>query len=589
MEANNGITTANWPFYGKALGGIFLAVTFVLIMVGNIFVIIVQLKAKIDSIPNSTKHFMISLALSDLGIGTFIVPLSLATLVDAECCAGMSFQRLSGFTNYCFCMASILTLAMLSIDRYIALAYPMRLDSILTPFRSKTICALIWAYSLIVAIPVAATSFRFQCLIPNIGPCSLKDWTETPDLTTVTIALITSTFTMTLGSMFYSYFRIFLIARRHARNIVDQAGQVVRARQEITNCNEDDNRNSIPLEKRMNYLQPRHLIQIQSNSEENDLFGNTYNILSSRSTSFSIVQSYQDENLSDAPNSSKGKNKRAGDLNEENTAENKLDSTNKLLEEASRVLLTVTQSQGKSWIVTETNATEIKTQVDHKSSQEFGQDKGIKQSLMMRRREFNDKDNTQQCKGSGKGSDNLKPPCFIQTQSESRSSERGDNSFSTVASSRTSVVSSNIAVIHLDSKNDLKINTDKNTLSPKHSWVERIGRFSRRSSNCSSQGKGNRLLRGHFKTGMRLARNLLLIIIVFFLCWCPMNIMILIETAMGRKINHDVSLVFMWIVYANSFCNPIIYCFRYQSFREALVATLKVIRSKFAAGGEKGL
>ena len=397
MVTDEGISTRNWPVYAKGLSGIYLVVTFFLILIGNSFVIIVQARVSDKSIPVSTKHFMTNLAIADLGIGIFVLPFTVATILDADCCTSPHFQTLSGLAHYCFCIASILTLAFLSTDRYIALAFPLKFDNIMTPGRAKIMCALVWAHSATVAVATVTSSFRYQCVIPNIGSCTIDDWTGNPYVAAITASLIMLTFGLSLGCMFFSYFHIFLIAKRHAKKI----------QSEVTH--------------------------------------------------------------------------------------------------ASRIELNL---QGKLF------------QEDNKVLMECEKEK-------------------QRYPGNTKR--------FYLLQAESPSS----------------ICNSHVG--------DEKTNEGSREM-------RQVNQLSASGSRCRKEN--NTATSQQFKTSIGLARNLSLIICVFFVCWSPMSITVLTEIGMGQKFNTNINLIVLWVAYSNSFYNPIIYCFRYRSFRVALRNTLGYMKSK---------
>ena len=191
MEIDEGITSKNWPVYTKGMSITYLIVVFLFIVIGNIFVIAVQIRDGSSNFPISTKNFIVNLAIADLCVGIFIVPFSVATLFDAECCTSVHFQRLVGLVDYCFRISSVVTLAILSLDRYLVMAFPLQIYSIMTPVRAKIICSLIWSYTLVFAVlPLVTPGYEYKCIIPNIGSCSMKDWTESSTTVTLTLSII---------------------------------------------------------------------------------------------------------------------------------------------------------------------------------------------------------------------------------------------------------------------------------------------------------------------------------------------------------------------------------------------------------------
>ena len=421
MEKDEGITSKNWPVYAKGLSITYLILVFLFIVIGNIFVIAVQIRDGSSNFPISTKHFIVNLAIADLSVGIFIVPFSVATLFDVEYCTSVHFQRLIGLVNYCFCISSVVTLAILSLDRYLVMAFSLRFYSIMTPIRAKIICVLIWSYTLVFAVPPVVTpGYEYKCIIPNIGSCSMEDWTESSTTVTLTLSIITFTVGLSLLCMLLSYFKIFFIARRHAKRI---QGEYMAIKRSVNEMNELCQTN----------ITPAHI---------------------------------------------------------------------------------ESQSEGRGY---------------HKCDDMCDKSKGRKMIF------------TPPTSGNLSAPKSLESNCVLKTN-------RGD-----IKQFPTSKLAGEIFIV------------------PNH---------------CGDKKRNQILKNQQFKSDIAQARNLLLIIGMFFLCWSPLVITLLIQIYIGSKFNPNVNLVLIWVAYSNSFCNPIIYCFRYRSFRIALDSLLRRIQFQFRVSNE---
>ena len=89
--------------------------------------------------------------------------------------------------------------------------------------------------------------------------------------------------------------------------------------------------------------------------------------------------------------------------------------------------------------------------------------------------------------------------------------------------------------------------------------------------------------RGNFSrsSDIQTAKSFLFVIGVYFLCWTPFCVTLLLEIILNKKTNPTVALICLWIGYANSCLNPIIYTWKYKQFRHALVFIGKKFRGKF--------
>ena len=80
---------------------------------------------------------------------------------------------------------------------------------------------------------------------------------------------------------------------------------------------------------------------------------------------------------------------------------------------------------------------------------------------------------------------------------------------------------------------------------------------------------------------IQTAKSFLIVIGVYFLCWTPFCFMLMLDIIMSKKMNQTGALIGLWIGYANSCLNPVIYTWKYKQFRHALVSTGKKLREKF--------
>ena len=80
---------------------------------------------------------------------------------------------------------------------------------------------------------------------------------------------------------------------------------------------------------------------------------------------------------------------------------------------------------------------------------------------------------------------------------------------------------------------------------------------------------------------IQTAKSFLIVIGVYFLCWTPFCFMLMLDIIMSKKMNQTGALIGLWIGYANSCLNPVIYTWKYKQFRHALVSNGKKLREKF--------
>ncbi|XP_075996133.1 somatostatin receptor type 2 [Genypterus blacodes] len=151
--------------------GIAMAILYLLVCVlgltGNSLVIIAILK--LDKMTSSTTVYIFNLALAD---GLFMVGLPFIAsqnfqnrwvFGDTACKVVMVLDGINQFT-------SVFCLTVMSIDRYMALADPLRFASWRTPRRAKMVSAFLWLVSLLTILPMALdfSAERGLCM-PDLG------------------------------------------------------------------------------------------------------------------------------------------------------------------------------------------------------------------------------------------------------------------------------------------------------------------------------------------------------------------------------------------------------------------------------------
>ena len=110
------IITASWSDEQKAVAIAFLSTIDTVALTGNLLVILVVLLSK--SLREATDCILIvNLAITDFLVGLTLVPFSVHVLLYDEWHLGGTTRVLTGFGNFFFCIASIVNLMVLLLDR----------------------------------------------------------------------------------------------------------------------------------------------------------------------------------------------------------------------------------------------------------------------------------------------------------------------------------------------------------------------------------------------------------------------------------------------------------------------------------------
>ncbi|XP_023152141.2 alpha-1A adrenergic receptor [Amphiprion ocellaris] len=158
-----------------------------------------------------THYFIANLAAADLLLSSAVLPFSVASEALGRWVFGRFFCSVWAALDVLCCTASILSLCVISIDRYLAVSYPLHYPAIATGRRGLTAVAALWGVS-------AAIS---------VGP--LFGWRE-PDPEDETVCRITEepgyalfsalgSFYIPLAIILAMYCRVYTVAKRETKTL----------------------------------------------------------------------------------------------------------------------------------------------------------------------------------------------------------------------------------------------------------------------------------------------------------------------------------------------------------------------------------
>nr|XP_060643244.1 alpha-1A adrenergic receptor [Anolis sagrei ordinatus]XP_060643245.1 alpha-1A adrenergic receptor [Anolis sagrei ordinatus] len=119
-------------------------------VLGNILVILsVACHKHLQSV---THYYIINLAVADLLLTSTVLPFSAIFEIFGYWIFGRIFCNIWAAVDVLCCTASIMSLCVISIDRYIGVSYPLRYPSIVTEKRGLLALLCIWVLSLVISI-----------------------------------------------------------------------------------------------------------------------------------------------------------------------------------------------------------------------------------------------------------------------------------------------------------------------------------------------------------------------------------------------------------------------------------------------------
>ncbi|XP_078381490.1 melanocyte-stimulating hormone receptor-like [Oculina patagonica] len=172
----------------KIVNTVLNVIIFLMTLFGNSLILITIWKT--SSLHSVANILLASLAVSDLAIGLVVQPLLIANMFSEVYIFGLAMDILCPILS----LTSFFTISAIAVDRLLALQLHLRYKAVVTPLRVTWAVILIW---------VSAAIFA-----------STKHW-----IASLSNAVISSVVITILVGNFVVYLKIYLIVRRHQRQI----------------------------------------------------------------------------------------------------------------------------------------------------------------------------------------------------------------------------------------------------------------------------------------------------------------------------------------------------------------------------------
>ncbi|XP_061881980.1 alpha-1D adrenergic receptor [Entelurus aequoreus] len=189
--------------------GLSLALFILLAMAGNVLVILSVLCNR--HLRTVTNFFIVNLAMADLLLSMVVLPFSASLEVLGCWVFGRVFCNIWAAVDVLCCTASILSLCVISVDRYVGVKHCLKYPAIMTERRAGAVLVLVWLSSTVISVGPLLGWKEPQPVDASI--CSI---TEEPGY-----ALFSSLFSFYLPLLvvLVMYFRVYVVARRTTRSL----------------------------------------------------------------------------------------------------------------------------------------------------------------------------------------------------------------------------------------------------------------------------------------------------------------------------------------------------------------------------------
>lgn len=150
--------------------------TLLLGVVGNALVIFCIVRHK--GMRSITNIFLLSLATADLMLVLICVPVKGIAFFSFSWTTGKVMCKLVHYVQNVSMICSVMTLTMMSIERYVAIRYPLKAKYLCTLVHAKVVIFSVWSLSFILAVPILFGQKLVEGGVLQKGYTCIKEWPD---------------------------------------------------------------------------------------------------------------------------------------------------------------------------------------------------------------------------------------------------------------------------------------------------------------------------------------------------------------------------------------------------------------------------
>ncbi|XP_022095250.1 melanocortin receptor 5-like [Acanthaster planci] len=229
ISYNMSTPPANTMSLGSRVICFFLTLSSILLLTLNLLCLLVL--RHVDNIHDTTKVFLRSMTVADLGVGIFMALPMTVTLQTQRWPFGTALCAVQSFTMFSSILGSLLSLLLLTVDRYISVVYALRYHSLVTRKRARIAVCCVWSLTVALMTGAGIISNWHTEYLPSVLMCYFSSKNDKSRIQTYFAILYIAVILLCLLTLLIAYTRLFMITRRHAQRIhtdneIAQNGQV---------------------------------------------------------------------------------------------------------------------------------------------------------------------------------------------------------------------------------------------------------------------------------------------------------------------------------------------------------------------------
>ena len=200
---------------------IYLAIVVVIGIIANLLVLIVFWRYR--KLRTATNLFIINLAVCDLTLSVLDSAFSIPSSLYGRWLFGRAGCIAYGFIHYFFICNTVVTLAVISIDRFFFITKPNQIPAVHWP-KARIMMLIIYLYTLVFTFPPTVGWNSFVEEKYFYSGCYINYGDQTPSSIAYSVIASVSLFLVPLAVMIYCYSRIFVAVRNSTQRTISKAG-----------------------------------------------------------------------------------------------------------------------------------------------------------------------------------------------------------------------------------------------------------------------------------------------------------------------------------------------------------------------------